>query len=167
MTVYQAVLMGCLRGSGGWRRFSAQDRDKAHRVLEEAGIRHLRKERIGSLSGGQRQRAMLARALVADPKLLLLDEPTASVDTQGQSEIFDFLKDLNTETTIVVVSHDLMVLSSYIKSVVCVSRQVYFHKQPEITTDMLSQAYHCPVELVTHGHIPHRVLASHGSESDA
>jgi zinc transport system ATP-binding protein len=97
----------------------------------------------------------------------LLDEPTANVDTQGQSEFFDFLQKLNDQVTIMVVSHDLMVLSSHIKSVVCVSRQVYFHDRPEITSEMLSAAYHCPVELVTHGRIPHRVLAAHEPNDNA
>jgi zinc transport system ATP-binding protein len=109
---------------------------------------------------------MLARALVADPKLLLLDEPTANIDTQGQSRFYDFLQQLNARATIVVVSHDIMVLSTCIKSVVCVNRQVHFHEQPEITADMLSGAYQCPVELVTHGRIPHRVLAAHEDASD-
>ena len=103
---------------------------------------------------------LVARALVSKPELLLLDEPTASVDTQGQTDFYEFLRELNTEVTILVVSHDLMVLSSYIKSVACVSRQVHFHDQPEITRDMVEMAYHCPVELIAHG-LPHRVLDLH------
>lgn len=167
ITVEQAVLMGCLRGGGGWRRFSTRDREQVREAMHQAGVKNLAHEQMAGLSGGQRQRVMLARALVADPKLLLLDEPMSNVDTQGQSQFFDFLQQLNTRVTIVVVSHDLMILSSYIKSVVCVSRQVHFHDQPEITPEMLSTAYHCPVELVAHGRIPHRVLAAHESDPHA
>jgi zinc transport system ATP-binding protein len=158
VTVEQVVLMGRMRG--GFARFSEQDRKVARVALERVGMWDYRARRIGDLSGGQRQRVFVARALVSDPLLLLLDEPTASVDTAGQTQFYDFLKELNQTVTILVVSHDLMVLSSYIKSVACVSREVYFHDAPEITTDMIRAAYHCPVELIAHG-LPHRVLPTH------
>ena len=118
------------------------------------------KRRIRDLSGGQRQRVFLARALVANPEILFLDEPTSNIDTQGQSAFYDLLKELNKCTTILIVSHDMMVLSSYIQSVACINRQLIFHNVPEITRDMIEMAYHCPVELVAHG-LPHRVLDRH------
>ena len=68
------------------------------------------KRPIGKLSGGQRQRVFIARALAADPQILFMDEPTASVDKEFQTELYDFLKELNTSATVVVVSHDLSVL---------------------------------------------------------
>lgn len=167
MTVQRAVLMGRLRGGGGMRRFTSQDREQAAQTMQQAGVENLAHKQMNDLSGGQRQRVMLARALVSNPRLLLLDEPTANIDTHGQNWFFDFLQQLNSRVTIVVVSHDLMVLSSYIKSVVCVSRQVHFHDRPEITSEMLTATYQCPVELVTHGRVPHRVLAAHEDDSDA
>jgi zinc transport system ATP-binding protein len=118
---------------------------------------------IGELSGGQRQRAFVARALVAEPEILLLDEPTASVDTKGQSDLYRLLGDLNKSVTILVVSHDLSIVSSYVKSVACVNQRLIFHDAPEITGDMLQVAYHCPVELIAHG-LPHRVLHEHSEE---
>ena len=116
--------------------------------------------RMEELSGGQRQRVFMARALVAEPEILLLDEPTASVDTKGQSDLYEFLKKLNETVTIIVVSHDLSVVSSYVKSVACVNQQLIFHDAAEITGEMLEMAYHCPVELIAHG-VPHRVLRKH------
>lgn len=163
ISVLHTVVMGRLRGGGGWRRFSRKDRVLAQHALEQVEMWGYRKQRMGALSGGQRQRVFVARALVSEPELLFLDEPTASVDTKGQTDFYEFLKELNDTVTIVVVSHDLMVLSSYVKSVACVSREVFFHDAPEITKDMLEKAYHCPVELIAHG-VPHRVFPMHSEE---
>jgi len=122
--------------------------------------------RISELSGGQRQRVLIARALADQPQLLLLDEPTANIDTKGQAEFFRLLKELNKEITILVVSHDLLVISTYVKSVACVNKCLHYHGQAEITGDMLETMYPCtdeavcPVELIAHG-LPHRVLQGH------
>ena len=125
--------------------------------------------RIGELSGGQLQRVFVARALVTDPELLFLDEPTASIDTKGQKEFYSLLKELNTKVTIIVVSHDLMVISGYVKSVACVNQRLHYHDHAELTGEMIEMMYHCtaeevcPVELIAHG-LPHRVLHKHDSD---
>ena len=160
VTVLDVVLMGRMSGWGGFRRFSHRDRTEALSILESVGMKDYPRAGMGQLSGGQRQRVLLARALVSKPELLVLDEPLSNIDTQGQSDFYAYLKKLNRTTTIVLVSHDLMVLSSYVKTVACVNRQVHFHDRPEITGDMLKAAYHCPVELIAHG-LPHRVLPEH------
>ena len=160
ITVLDVVLMGRLRHRGNWSGFTRNDRIEAQRALERVEMWAHRKRRVGDLSGGQRQRAFIARALVTDPELLLLDEPTASIDTKGQTDFYDLLRELNETITIVVVSHDLSVLSSYVKCVACVNQRVFYHDAAEITEDMLEMAYHCPVELIAHG-LPHRVLKTH------
>ena len=159
VSVLDVVLMGRLRSRKGWSRHSQKDRIAAQEALDKMAMSALNHRNIAELSGGQRQRILIARALVSKPDLLLLDEPTASIDTHGQTEFYSLLKELNKMTTILMVSHDLMILSSYIKSVACVNRLVHYHDEAEITEEMLA-TYECPVELVAHG-LPHRVLRKH------
>jgi zinc transport system ATP-binding protein len=167
ITAMDVVLMGKLDPKKRWTRQSAANRREALAALDRIGMANHAHRRIGELSGGQRQRVFIARALVSQPKLLLLDEPTASIDTKGQAEFYNLLKTLNQDLTILVVSHDLLVVSRFIKSVACVNKGLHYHDQAEITGDMLETMYPCtveevcPVELVTHGHLPHRVLQHH------
>ena len=166
VTALDVVLMGKLDPRKRWTRRSTSDQSEAMAALAHLEMEANAHKRIGELSGGQRQRIFIARALVSDPKLLLLDEPTAGIDTKGQADFYRLLKELNDKITIVVVSHDLLVISRYIKSVSCVNRRVHYHDQAEITGDMLETMYPCtaeevcPVELVAHG-LPHRVLMDH------
>lgn len=159
ITVDQVVLTGTLGRSGG-RRWQPAHRQAARQALKRVGMWSLRHRRVGDLSGGQRQRVFIARALVGDPELLLLDEPTSSVDQEWQGRLFDLLRELNRTVTVIMVSHDLAVISSHVKSVACINREVHYHPSPEITAEMIVQTYHCPVELIAHG-LPHRVLAEH------
>ncbi|MCP4104215.1 MAG: ABC transporter ATP-binding protein [Desulfobacteraceae bacterium] len=161
ISVTDVVLMGRLRSGRGWTRYSQADKAAAQKTLEQLEMWEFRNHRIGELSGGQRQRVFIARALVNNPELLLLDEPTASVDSKHQTDFYALLKELNKKAAILVVSHDIMVISSYVKSVACVNKNIHHHNAAEITEEMVDM-YCCPVELVTHGNLPHRVLKKHG-----
>jgi zinc transport system ATP-binding protein len=161
------VLMGKLASGKRWARRSAGDRREAVQALEKLEMAAFAARKMSELSGGQRQRVFIARALVTRPHLLLLDEPTANIDSKGQSDFYRLLEKLNSEITILAVSHDLLAVSTYVKSVACVNRRLHYHHQAEITGDMLTSMYPCtmeevcPVELITHGHLPHRVLRHH------
>jgi zinc transport system ATP-binding protein len=166
ITSIDVVLMGNLGPSKRWGRSAAQDRREALDALARMEIEAFADSKMGELSGGQRQRVFIARALVTKPKVLLLDEPTASIDTKGQAEFYSLLKELNKDIAILVVSHDLVAISTYVKSVACVNKRLHYHHHAEITGEMLGEMYPCveegtcPVELVAHG-LPHRVLKHH------
>ncbi len=164
ISVQDVTLMGRLGRPGRDRRYTSEDRDFARQVLEKVGMWEYRNRPIGKLSGGQRQRVLIARALASDPKILLMDEPTASVDAQFQTDLYALLKDLNANITMVVVSHDMSVLSSYINSVACLNQTLFYHDSGEITDEMIHSAYSCPVDLIAHGGLPHRVLRKHDHE---
>ena len=169
ISTLDVVLMGKLKPGRRRSRHSQQDRKAALNALAQVEMLKYSDHRIGELSGGQKQRVFVARALVTDPELLFLDEPTASIDTKGQNEFYTLLKELNKTITIIVVSHDLMVISGYIKSVICVNQRLHYHGHAELTGEMIEMMYDCtadetcPVELIAHG-LPHRVLHEHESE---
>lgn len=159
------VLMGRLQRSRIGRWYSKKDRSKAEEVLEKVGMLDHRYVHIGELSGGQRQRVFIARALATDPEIFFLDEPTSSVDHEFETGLYSFLKELNKEVTIVVVTHDIGVISSNVKSVACVNRTMMFHEKGTISLEMIDMAYQCPVDLVAHG-APHRVFPAHSKEGE-
>ncbi len=160
ISVMDVVMMGRLKFSKRWPKYSKNDRKIAENMLKNVGMWEYKNRKIAELSGGQRQRVFMARALATEPEILFLDEPTASVDTTHQQDFYSLLKKLNKNMTIIIVNHDLMVISTYVKSVACINRGLHYHGGPQITNDMISM-YKCPVELVTHGSIPHRVLKNH------
>lgn len=160
ITVLDIALMGRLSRSRMGKRYSEDDRQKVEAALKKVGMWEHREVPIGKLSGGQRQRVFIARAIATEPEILFLDEPTASVDPEFEGDIYDFLRELNRQVTIVVITHDIGVVSSYVKSIACVNHQLIFHAEGQITQGMLDSAYKCPIDLVAHG-IPHRVLPAH------
>lgn len=165
ITVTDVVLTGRLRaGLSPFYRFSKKDRMAAYDLLERVGLCSLADRQISQLSGGEFQKMLIARALALNPRLLLLDEPTASVDVSSQAHIYSLLEELNKEMTIILVTHDLLAVSSQVHRLACLNGRLVYHGEPELTESIVNNLYGCPVELIAHG-VPHRVLKEHEGET--
>lgn len=160
INVFDAVLMGRYRGL--FKGYTAGDREKTKAVLERVGMYGRRGSQVGTLSGGEAQRVFLARAIVKEPKLLLLDEPTASIDPEMQSSFYDLLSELKKRMAILLVTHDIGAISVHVDTVACVNRTLFYHGSAE-GIENLDELYSCPVDIISHG-VPHRVLADHAKE---
>lgn len=163
ISIEEVVLSGLQADKGFFSRYSKADKMKAHALLEQMGISDLASRPIGEVSGGQMQRALLCRAIIAEPKLLILDEPTNFVDNRFEHEFYRMVQSLSQRMAIVIVSHDLGTISSVVKSIVCVNRHVHRHNSNTLTEEQLLN-YNCPIQILSHGHIPHTVLAHHSGD---
>jgi zinc transport system ATP-binding protein len=150
ITALDVVLMGRLGKTRSVGFYSKVDREVARAMLERVGLDKLVHRPLSALSGGQRQRVLIARALVSEPRLLLLDEPTSSLDDYVERELYELLQELNRELTIVVVSHDIGFVSSYVDKVLCVNRQVHTHPTSEINENIIHDMYGEHVQMVRH-----------------
>ena len=137
-----------------------QEKEKAESLLQEMGISALRNKSIGELSGGQMQRVFLCRALMNEPELLVLDEPSTYVDNNFEGELYLKLKELNDRMAILLISHDVGTISFFVKTIACVNRNLHHHPSNIISEEQLA-SYNCPLQIITHGDIPHTVLKLH------
>lgn len=160
VTVKDIVLSGLMITKGIVSRMSREDKMKASAVIEELGLSDFSGASLNELSGGQLQRVFLGRALIGNPRLLLLDEPGNFVDSSFENDFYEKLKELNTRIAILMVSHDVGTISQHIKSYACVNKKLHYHPSHEITNDDL-MSYGCPIQLITHGEVPHTVLKTH------
>ena len=160
ISVVEVVMSGLQAEKGFFSRYTRADREKAMQLLEMAGIADIAGRQISEISGGQMQRALLCRAVILEPKLLILDEPTNFVDNKFENELYTLLHRLNERMAIVMVSHDLGTITSVVKSIVCVNRTVHRHDSNIITAEQLEN-YQCPIQIISHGHIPHTILEHH------
>jgi zinc transport system ATP-binding protein len=156
VTVCDIVLMGRLK-SGGLRGFfgwpDGEDREAAAEALRQVGMEDFSRRSFSSLSGGQRQRVLIARALSGRPDLLLLDEPTSSVDTLVEAKLLELLRELNERMTVAMVTHDLGFVSEMVEKVVCVNRRVAVHPTNDISGEIIHDIYGGHVRMVRHdGH---------------
>ena len=157
VTVEEVVMMGLAARSGPFPWSSRRHHEAARDVMNRIGIDVLRRRHIRQLSGGQQQRVFLARALVSEPKLLLLDEPTSGVDIKTRDDVLHLLDELNhSGLTIVLTTHELNAVAAHLPWVVCVNGTVIAEGAPEhvFTTDILRRTYKADMNVITYQGIP-------------
>lgn len=162
ISVGQVILSGLTPRHSLFNRYGKREREKVERVAERLGIEALLSRAIGELSGGQLQRVLLGRAIVDDPKLIVLDEPSTYVDKLFETNFYKLLGEINNEIAIVLVSHDVGTILSMVKNIACVNKGLHYHAGTAISQEWLLGAYDsCPIEILGHGALPHRVLLEH------
>lgn len=150
ISVRDVVLTGRLGNSPLLFGYSTEDKNAASETMESLGIDHLKNRRLGSLSGGERQRVLIARALVSDPDLLILDEPTSSVDIGAEENIYGLLKGLNESITIILISHDIGFVTSHVNKVACLNKKLVCHPAGKINAAAIGEMYNQPVHWIHH-----------------
>ena len=145
-------------------RFTAEERERAQRVVVRMGLEGLEKRAIGQLSGGQLQRALLGRAVISDPSVVILDEPSTYIDKRFEARLYELLAEINRECAIILVSHDIGTVLRQVKSIACVNETLDYHPDTGVTTEWLEKNFQCPIDLLGHGSLPHRVLGRHQHE---
>jgi zinc transport system ATP-binding protein len=148
--VLDVVLMGRLGVRPGASRLGKNDRVAASVALNRVGLGGLETRPFSQLSGGQRQRVLLARALASDPALVLLDEPAANLDQKVERDFFELLRELNRDSTVVLVSHDLGFVRSFVRTVVCVHKRVHVHPTSALDGEAIHRLYDGEVRVVHH-----------------
>lgn len=160
VTVTDVILSGMMIRKKIISGMSVDDKRRAREIIDDLGLSGHHHAPLNELSGGQLQRVFLGRAIFGNPKLLLLDEPGNFVDSTFENDFYEKLKDLNKKMAILMVSHDLGMISSHVKSYACVNKSLHYHPSSEITNEQLLD-YGCPIQIITHGEVPHTVLKTH------
>lgn len=157
-TVKEVVLTGLTANVGYFRFFSKQHKQKVEQAVEQVGMSAYLHTNIGDLSGGQQQRIFIARSLVSEPKLLILDEPTVGIDTENVQKFYDLLHKLNEENgiSLLLVSHDIGTMTKHASGIACLNKALHFHGDTNafatLSENELSAFYGHPLQVVTHQH---------------
>lgn len=152
VTVEEVVLMGHITSSSFFFKFNKIELESARKAMQILEIENIANRQIGSLSGGQLQRVLIARALVCQPNILILDEPTSNVDMRVEEDIFALLKNYSEHMTIIVVSHDIAFISGYVDRVACLNHTLVCHDTESISGKMIEELYDAPVKMIHHHH---------------
>jgi len=157
ISVKNVVLMGLLgkKGPGsffGW--YTKEDRQKCEKALEMVKMEGVIEKPFYALSGGQKQRVLIARALISDPEILILDEPTSNVDSETEDNFISLLKELNEKNnkTIIMVSHDMGFVSAIVSTVFCVNKNLVIHPTNILSGEIIQEIYNCSMQMVRHDH---------------
>ncbi|MDX9942739.1 MAG: ABC transporter ATP-binding protein [Bacteroidales bacterium] len=160
ITVKDLIGQGLKSKSVLMPRLNREQKDRVYQLMAEAGLNKFAQKPIGELSGGQLQKALLSRAIINEPQLLILDEPNTFVDKGFEKELYQWLQFLNKKMAILLVSHDIGTISPIVKTIACVNGDLHYHPSNQLTEEIL-KVYNCPVDIIAHGPVPHRVLKEH------
>lgn len=164
ISVYEVVLSGLSKQRSLFQSYTKEQCEQAQQIIVRMGLEGLEKKTIGELSGGQLQRALLGRALVSNPEVVILDEPNTYIDKRFEAKLYSLLEEINKERAIILVSHDIGTILRSVKSIACVNKIVHYHPHTEVPIDWLEEFFGCPFEILGHGTFPHRVLKCHHSD---
>ena len=162
ISVSDVILSGLTVNRGIFSSYTKEQKERVGEIADKMGLEDLISRPIGALSGGQLQRTLLGRAIIDNPDLLVLDEPNSYVDKRFESNFYKLLEDINKNTAIILVSHDVGTVVSMVKNIACVNEGLHYHSGTNVTTEWLENSYSsCPIEIIGHGDFPHRVLEKH------
>ena len=161
ISVYEVILSGLSKQKSIFHRYGKEQREQVRQLIARMGLEGLEERPIGSLSGGQLQRALLGRALVSNPEVVILDEPNTYIDKRFETKLYSLLEEINQERAIILVSHDIGTVLKNVKTIACVNESVHYHPHTEVPTEWLEEHFGCPIEMLGHGTFPHRVLKCH------
>lgn len=161
ISVEEVILSGLSIQKSLASRFTPEQKEKGRQVIARMGLEGLEHRAIGQLSGGQLQRALLGRAIISDPSVLILDEPSTYIDKRFEARLYELLAEINKECAIILVSHDIGTVLQQVKSIACVNETLDYHPDTGVTTEWLERNFNCPIELLGHGTLPHRILGEH------
>lgn len=161
ISVHEVVASGLAAEKPRFRGYRPEQLQRIDEVIRQMGLEDLQKRSIAELSGGQLQRVLLGRSIVSRPQVLILDEPNSYVDKRFESKFYQLLTEINRESAIILVSHDIGTVLSMVKNIACVNETLHYHSGADVSADWLNEKYACPIELIGHGNLPHRVLKNH------
>ena len=161
ITVEEVILSGLSSKKSLISRFTTEHREKARQVIARMGLEGFEERAIGALSGGQLQRALLGRAIISDPQVVILDEPSTYIDKRFEARLYQLLAEINKDCAIILVSHDIGTVLQQVKSIACVNETLDYHPDTGISGEWLERNFNCPIELLGHGTLPHRILGEH------
>jgi len=161
ISVREVISSGLSSEKPLFRGFNREQKEQIEKVIIQMGLEELETRPIGELSGGQLQRVLLGRSIVSRPQVLILDEPSSYVDKRFESQFYKLLEEINKQSAIILVSHDIGTVLAMVKNIACVNETIHYHSGADVSEEWLGEKYACPIELIGHGELPHRILKAH------
>lgn len=165
ISIYEVILSGLNRQKSLFSRFTKEHHERVKETISMMGLEGMGNKPIGQLSGGQMQRALLGRAIVSNPKAIILDEPNTYIDKRFEARLYSLLEEINKQRAVILVSHDIGSVLQTVKSIACVNGTLDYHPQSEVSAEWIEEKLQCPIELLGHGELPHRVLKKHNHDA--